>query len=203
MTKKKIIIIIIVLLIILFVPYRKSMLWDGGSVEYRSVLCKYTKVHKYTENYDGAIEGLQIEILGIKVFDNTKVGKVSILYACDTTPNGVNTIITEYFTDDKHDASNMAYWYVDETNSKVIVGMIDVSEEKQDEFINSVFASCGTAYVKLIYSRRLIEFQESKGVFTGEIIEFKNNSLLVKILNEEVGTIGSDKVYVQGKDINN
>lgn len=51
MTKKKIIIIIIVVvLILLLIPYRKEMLWDGGSVEYKSVLCKYTKVPQISES---------------------------------------------------------------------------------------------------------------------------------------------------------
>lgn len=72
MTKKRIIIIILaVTLIILLVPYRKDMLWDGGSVEYKSVLCKYTKVHKLADS-GGYNEGLKIEFFGLKVFDNTK-----------------------------------------------------------------------------------------------------------------------------------
>ena len=72
MSKKKIIIIIIVVvLILLLIPYRKDMLWDGGSVEYKSVLCKYTKVHKLAD-IGGYNEGLKIEFLGLKIFDNTK-----------------------------------------------------------------------------------------------------------------------------------
>ena len=204
MTKKKIIIIgAIAFLILLLIPYRKDMLWDGGSVEYKSFLCKYTKVHKLAEGNSGYYEGLKIEFLGLKIFDNTKYYQASILYTCDTHPNGVNDIITKFFAGNTNNASNMAYWYVDETNSKVIVGMIDISKEKQEEFINTVFDSCGTAYVKLIKDKKMIEFKESKGIFTGEIIEFKNDSMLVKILSEEVGSIGSDKVYVEGKGINN
>lgn len=204
MKKKKIMLIIIAaVLILLIIPYRKDMLWDGGSVEYKSVLCKYTKVHKLAEGNSGYYEGLKIEFLGLKIFDNTRVYQASILYTCDTHPNGVNDIITKFFADNKKNSSNMAYWYVDETNSKVIVGMIDISNEKQEEFINTVFESCGTAYVKLIKDKRLIEFKESIGIFTGEIIDFKNDSILVKILSEEVGSIGSDKVYAQGKDVNN
>ncbi len=203
MTKRKIILIVIaIVLILLLIPYRKDILWDGGRVEYKSVLCTYTKVHKLAEGNNGYYEGLKIEFLGLKLFDNTKVYQASILYACDTTPNGVNDIITKFFTDNANSDSNMAYWYVDETNSKVNVGMIDINNEKQEEFINSVFESCGTAYLKLIKDKRIIEFKESKGIFTGEIIEFKNDSILVKILSEEVGTIASDKVYVQSKDAN-
>ena len=73
MSKKKIIlIIIVVVLILLLIPYRKDMLWDGGSVEYKSVLCKYTKVHRFA-NTGGYEEGMEIEFLGLKIFDNTKI----------------------------------------------------------------------------------------------------------------------------------
>jgi hypothetical protein len=74
MSKKKIIlIVIVVVLVLLLIPYRKDMLWDGGSVEYKSVLCKYTKVHKLAEGNSGLYEGLKIEFLGLKIFDNTKI----------------------------------------------------------------------------------------------------------------------------------
>ena len=203
MKKKKIIfIIIIVILTILLIPFQKDMLWDGGSVEYKSILCKYTKAHKLAEGNSGYYEGLKIEFLGLKIFDNTKYYQASILYTCDTHPTGANDIITKFFASNTNIASNMAYWHVDETNSKVIVGMIDISKEKQEEFINTVFESCGAAYVKLIKDKRMIEFKESKGIFTGEIIEFKKDSILVKILSEEVGSINSDKVYVHSKDVN-
>jgi hypothetical protein len=72
MKKKKIILVIAVVLILLLIPYRKDMLWDGGSVEYKSVLCKYTKVHKLADS-GGYNEGLIIEFLGLKIFDNTKI----------------------------------------------------------------------------------------------------------------------------------
>lgn len=73
MTKKKIILItIVVVLIILLIPYRKNMLWDGGSVEYKALLYKVKNVHTL-DNGGGHYEGIEIEILGIKVFDNTKL----------------------------------------------------------------------------------------------------------------------------------
>ncbi len=72
MKRGKIILIIAIVLILLLIPYRKDMLWDGGSVEYKSVLCKYTKVHKFAYN-GGYNEGIKIEFLGLKIFDNTKI----------------------------------------------------------------------------------------------------------------------------------
>lgn len=205
MTKKKIIlIIIVVILILLLIPYKKDMLWDGGSVEYKSVLCKYTKVHKLAEGNSGFYEGTIIEFLGLKIFDNTKRVHTEILYNCDPklSPKFLNDKITEYFREGAKVSSNMAYWHVDEASNKVIVGMIDIGKEQQEEFINNVYGSCGADYIKQIKDNQIIVFKESKGIFTGEIIEFKNDSMLVKILNEEVGSIGSDKVYVQGKDVN-
>ena len=204
MKKKKIIFFVItVVLILLLIPYRKDMLWDGGSVEYKSVLCKYTKVHRLANN-SGYYEGIEIEFLGLKIFDNTKRVHTEILYNCDPklSPKFLNDKITEYFREGAKVSSNMAYWHVDEASNKVIVGMIDINNEKQEEFINTVFEICGEDYINQIKDNKLIEFKESKGIFTGEIIEFKNDSMLVKILSEEVGSIGSDKVYVQGKDIN-
>ncbi len=205
MSKKRIILIILAVVLVLFlIPYRKDWLFDGGSVEYKSVLCKYTNVHKYAENYIGVYVGTKIEFLGLKIFDNTKLARASILFACDPrfSSKSINDKITEYFSDNKNNSSNMAYWHVDEASSKVVVGMIDISNEKQEEFFNSVFEICGADYIKQIKDNQLIEFKESKGIFIGEIIEFKNDSMLVKILSEEVGSIGSDKVYVQGKDVN-
>lgn len=201
MKKRKVILIIItVILIILLLPLRKDMLWDGGSVEYKAILYKFTKVHRLANN-GGHYEGVEIEFLGLKIFDNTKIVDNVILKVCKETPEGINERITNYFKDNNSLSSNMAHWYVDEKSGKVIVGMIDISNTKQDEFINTVFDYCGGDYINFIKEKSLIRFEESKGIFTGEIIEFKNNSILVKMIKEEVGSINSDKVYVVGKDI--
>ena len=204
MKKKRIIlIIIVVVLLLLLIPYRKNMLWDGGSIQYKSVLCKYTKVHKLASGSD-YYEGIIIEFLGLKIFDNTKRVHTEILYNCDPqlSLKFINDKITEYFADNTKNGSNMAYWHVDEINSKVVVGMIDISNEKQEDFINSVFEICGTDYIKQIKDNQLIEFKESKGVFTGEIIEFKNDYAIVKIIKEEDSHLDSDRVYERGIDTN-
>ena len=70
--KKTIFVVVVLIFIILFIPYRKDMLWDGGSVEYKAILCKYTKVHRLANN-GGYYEGVEIIFLGLKVFDNTKL----------------------------------------------------------------------------------------------------------------------------------
>lgn len=67
--KKKIIIIICVILVIMLIPVRLQ-LKDGGTVEYKSILYKVSKVHRTIDN--GFDIGTEIRILGFKVFDNVE-----------------------------------------------------------------------------------------------------------------------------------
>ena len=83
MKKKKVIIFVIVFIIaLMLIPIPTGYLKDGGSKVYRSLLYKITKVHRipeveYLEKGYDHYEGYEIEILGFKVFDNTKLVKVS------------------------------------------------------------------------------------------------------------------------------
>lgn len=67
--KKKVIIIICVILVIMLIPVRLQ-LKDGGTVEYKSILYKVSKVHRTIDN--GFDIGTEIRILGFKVFDNVE-----------------------------------------------------------------------------------------------------------------------------------
>lgn len=67
--KKKIIIIICIVLIVLLIPV-KLQLKDGGTIEYKSILYKVSKVHRTIDN--GFDIGTEIEILGFKIYDNIK-----------------------------------------------------------------------------------------------------------------------------------
>lgn len=67
--KKKIIIIACVILVIMLIPVRLQ-LKDGGTVEYKSILYKVSKVHRTIDN--GFDIGIEIEILGFKIYDNVK-----------------------------------------------------------------------------------------------------------------------------------
>lgn len=67
--KKKVIIIICVILVIMLIPVRLQ-LKDGGTIEYKSILYKVSKVHRTIDN--GFDIGTEIRILGFKVFDNVK-----------------------------------------------------------------------------------------------------------------------------------
>lgn len=77
MKKKIIILVIIVVLLILLVPIRMH-LKDGGTIEYKALLYKISKVHRL--NFDsetGYEDGIIIEILGFKVYDNVNFNKIN------------------------------------------------------------------------------------------------------------------------------
>lgn len=73
--KVKIILIVIILLISLF-PIR-SQLKDGGTIEYKALLYKVSKVHSLAlleemENGKTYNEGIIVEILGFEIYNNVK-----------------------------------------------------------------------------------------------------------------------------------
>ncbi len=75
--KKKIIVgVIIILALILLVPI-PNHLKDGGTVEYKALLYKVSKVHSLTSlkemrNGKQYNEGTIIEILGFEIYNNVK-----------------------------------------------------------------------------------------------------------------------------------
>lgn len=78
--KKKYVIIIVAIIAILLIPIPAGRLKDGGSRVYKSILYKITKVHRLPEMENvekgySYYEGIEIEIFGNKVFDNTKLVK--------------------------------------------------------------------------------------------------------------------------------
>lgn len=70
MKKKIIIISVVIILLVLLFPI-KNQLKDGGTVEYKALIYKVSRVHKQSETYheDGTI----IEILGKEIFNNVIV----------------------------------------------------------------------------------------------------------------------------------
>ena len=76
MKKKVIIVVIIVILSILLIPI-PMLLKDGGTIEYKALLYKVSKVHSLTsveemENGKQYNEGIIIEILGFEIYNNVK-----------------------------------------------------------------------------------------------------------------------------------
>lgn len=72
MKRKVIIIIIILILLVLLVPI-PIHLKDGGTIEYKALTYKISKVHRLAKDLEKGYEnGIIIEILGIKLYDNVK-----------------------------------------------------------------------------------------------------------------------------------
>ena len=71
--KKRIIIILIAVLVLMLIPI-PIRLKDGGSVEYKAILYKYTKIHRLSEiSLTGYEDGWELSILGIHVGGNTSI----------------------------------------------------------------------------------------------------------------------------------
>ena len=106
MKKKNIIIItIIVLFIIMLIPI-KMQLKDGGSIEYKAILYKVTKVHRINpESSSGYEDGWEINILGLRVYNSIHFDSVSTLKIAkienvsidiyDISPTGATIIIRD------------------------------------------------------------------------------------------------------------
>lgn len=72
MKKKIIIVVIIAVLLILLVPIPMH-LKDGGTVEYKALTYKISKVHRLTGHLEKEYEdGIIIEIFGKEIFNNVK-----------------------------------------------------------------------------------------------------------------------------------
>lgn len=70
MKKKVIIVIVIIVWLISFIPIPMH-LNDGGTVEYKAITYKISKVHRLNMNAEtGYDNGIIVEILGFKVYDN-------------------------------------------------------------------------------------------------------------------------------------
>ena len=110
----------------------------------------------------------------------------------------IDDLIIKYFSQGNVDISNYAYSYVDEKNNKIVVGLIDVSEEKQNEFIDNVFTDCcGEDYIRFIKEHKLIMFKESKEVFEAKIIEVNAETIMVKISKSSGSFKTNDRVIVK------
>lgn len=78
MKKKKLIVLLIISVFVLFMPIRFRLL-DGGTIEYKAILYKVSKVNKIINNNDmiGYAKGVEVEILGNKIYDTVKEYVVS------------------------------------------------------------------------------------------------------------------------------
>ena len=115
----------------------------------------------------------------------------------------INLLIQDYFSKDTTDLSNYGYNYIDEKRNAVIVGLMDDSEEKQEEFINNVFSNCcGSEYIKFIKDNSLIKFKNSKSIFEAQVLTKNDNILTVKVLKNSNQFRKNDTVVVKALKLN-
>lgn len=199
MKKKKIIIIVAIVIFILMLIPIPVRLKDGGSVEYKAVLYKYTKIHRLSEkSYTGYEDGWELKILEIHVGEKIDTHTKNIQVEIEPTYKDIQNKINEYFTKKAANLSNYAYSYTDDNNRKVIIGLIDNNEDNQNDFFDKVFKDCcGVDYINYIKEHNMIEFKESKEIFEAKIIESKETSITVEVLKDCQSFKIKDKVVVK------
>lgn len=110
------------------------------------------------------------------------------------TLNDIMDILNNYFSNDDIDKSNMAFWYTDEERNAVVIGMMNISEEKQNELLNNCFDE---ETISIIKENKMIVFEESIDTFDAKIIEATNDSITVEVLKESKAFKKSDKVTIK------
>lgn len=131
--------------------------------------------------------------------DNYKFGSWFMIYENPDKEIILLEEIQEYINDylENNKYYNYSYSFVDESKNKVIVGLVDNSSKEQDKFISDVFSSCcGSKYINNLKDNNYIEFKESKEVFKGKVIENKNGSIIVKVVDDNSSFNKGDKVVV-------
>ena len=148
---KKIYVFIVILLIILLVPV-KYHLKDGGTVEYKAVLYKISKVHSLNLNLDGGYnEGVIVNFLGFEIYNNVVLSKYDELLidgiALEIKPgsltnSGATLIVTDsnsskYIFDDKftiEEKINGEWAEVKQIHSDYAFDDIEYSTDESREF---------------------------------------------------------------------
>lgn len=93
--------------------------------------------------------------VGLTGCQKDKIGKIGL--------EDANIKIQQYFGNEKNDRTNLVYNYIDSDNNVIIVGLVDSSKEKQEEFLSSIFDKNTIKYIKI---NSLIEFKEELPVIT-------------------------------------
>lgn len=181
--KKKLLIILIVIFVIMLIPV-PIHIKDGGSVEYKALLYKYTKIHRLNENSStGYEDGWKLEILG---FD---VGEYTDLYVSQ------EHIISIRSTDKKINAVTGSFCY----REGVCIDKIHFADFTYDVmptyYGNKLYIDNIGGAIKSIKL-----FNYSTREFTNEVIEYKNEYIVTPSVSG-VYIIDIGAIY-QGKMIN-
>ncbi len=68
--KNKIVIVIVIVVLLVLLVSIPMHLKDGGTIEYKALLYKVSKIHRLNPNsLTGYEEGTIIEILGVKIYE--------------------------------------------------------------------------------------------------------------------------------------
>ena len=87
----------------------------------------------------------------------------------------VNIKIEEYFGNENSDRTNLVYNYIDSDNNTIIVGLVDNSKEKQDEFLNAIFDKNTIKYIK---DNSFVKFLKEDPVTTSNVnLKIKRNNI--------------------------
>lgn len=110
----------------------------------------------------------------------------------------INDKIINYISNDKNIKDICVYNYVDSLKNKVVVGLVDNTKEKQEEFITKVYSECcGSRYIEYIKNNSIIEFNESKYTFEAKIVVVKDDNIIVEVLKDTEQFKKNDKVTMK------
>lgn len=189
-------IIVVTLILIVLLDTIQALVFNNNPIIGMEMWCK-KKSGILVDTYH-CDDGRNITKLKASTCNTEEMCKEIIIKDYYIEPKDVHDQINDYFTKSEVNLSNYAYSYVDEENGIVIVGLIDNSEEKQNEFINDVFTNCcDSDYINFIKKFHYIEFKESKEVFDAKIIEVNEETIMVKVLNSNNSFKANDKLIVK------
>ena len=115
----------------------------------------------------------------------------------DISLEDINDKIGDFIDGNPKDINNYAYYAIDTEKQVVVVGLVDNTENKQEEFITKVFSNYGSEYISYIKNNNLIEFRESKEIFEAKIITIENDFMTVEALKNSVSFKKGDKVKMK------
>ena len=133
MKKKVIIVVAIVIILVLLVPIPMH-LRDGGTVEYKSLIYKISKVHRLNNNSKtGYEDGVIIEILGRKVYDNVTADSSNTNEENKEEYNKVNEITWEEITLDGVNEELLLKNVDEEVLTQIATELQTLVKEEQEE----------------------------------------------------------------------
>lgn len=134
MKKKSIYLIVVVtLLIIMLIPIPVK-LKDGGSVEYKAILYKYTKIYRLNEQSSTGYEnGWELKILGMRIAGEINI-YVETLSELEKIHKEIDNKIDEF------NYYNAASTGVNQSKTTIVVELVDNSKEEQDYFCENIYS---------------------------------------------------------------